>query len=87
MRKYKIPDRLSYEILAVLHTGDTYISCGGIPCFDCVLSVYDEVALDDYRCTVGERASPPKVILDRLVSYKIISKVEAMDLMLEGNIK
>lgn len=74
--KYKVPTNVNYKSLRNPYHKDS--GCEGIPCSECILKY-------DYYC--GFDYNIPTMILERLIEYKVITKAEAMDLMLEGNIK
>ena len=79
--KYKIPTNLTYELLSNFHI-DGWVRCGGIPCSDCILSIQDAAAIDSFRCTLDRESIPSTAILNRLVKYTVLTKAEALDLLI-----
>lgn len=83
-KEYKVPTNIDYEMLAgppLPYTQDKHknIGCTEIEhCSDCVL--YYSSSTNMCSFSNGKFL----VILDRLVEYNVISKGEALDLMLKG---
>ena len=83
MKEYKVPENLGYELLSGLHeTG--WVRCGGIPCSDCILQ--QDGQPDHLHCSLDREAALPTEIMERLVACEVITKVQALDLILGGKI-
>ena len=85
--KYEIPTNLDYAMLATNKnpsrrlTIETYdwIGCNDIKsCIDCVLSSRG------LTCPLTKEYTYSEETLNRLIEYKVITKVQALDLMLKG---
>ena len=83
---YKIPNNLTHKSLRSYLSRSTnwVIGCGEIMCASCILGVVSAVRPRPARCcsiNVGDKL--PQEVLERLILAKLITKAEALDLLLE----
>ena len=77
---YKIPKGINHRVLTEGHMGARW-ECED--CGPCILSDRTETNWTCFRLTSKISSD----ILERLVEYNVITKVEAMDLMLVGRVE
>ena len=85
--KYEIPPKLTYRLLSDttnaattidILTAMSRVGCFSIKCDTCVLNLFEEGS----SCGLLRGLSTD--ILDRLVEHDVITKTEALDLLLRG---